>query len=71
MEWQAVGSGLPSLSSFLDWASPLRVSRFNFCASQEQARAALSTAIDIYREMKMTFWVPETEAALAEVEGKA
>ena len=35
----------------------------------EQARAALSTAIAMYRDMKMTFWLPETEAALAEVEG--
>ena len=37
----------------------------------EQARAELSTAIDMYREMEMTFWLPETEAALAAVEGKA
>jgi tetratricopeptide (TPR) repeat protein len=34
----------------------------------EQARAELSTAIDMYREMAMTFWLPETEAALADVE---
>ena len=34
----------------------------------EQARAALSTAIEMYRDMEMTFWLPETEAALAEVE---
>jgi hypothetical protein len=33
----------------------------------EQARAALSTAIEMYREMEMTFWLPETETALAEV----
>jgi class 3 adenylate cyclase/tetratricopeptide (TPR) repeat protein len=37
----------------------------------EHARAELSTAIELYREMEMTFWLPETEAALAEVEGKA
>ena len=36
----------------------------------EQARAELSTAIDIYRDMEMTFWLPETEAALEEVQGK-
>ncbi len=36
----------------------------------EQARAELSTAIEMYREMEMTFWLPEAEAALAEVEGK-
>jgi tetratricopeptide (TPR) repeat protein len=35
---------------------------------QEQARGALSTAIAMYRTMEMTFWLPETEAALAEVE---
>ena len=32
------------------------------------ARAALATAVDIYRTMDMTFWLPETEAALAQVE---
>ena len=35
---------------------------------QEQARAALSTAIEMYRAMEMTFWLPETEAALAQVD---
>jgi hypothetical protein len=35
----------------------------------EQARAELSTAIEMYREMAMTFWLPETEAALTEMEG--
>jgi tetratricopeptide (TPR) repeat protein len=34
----------------------------------EQARLALSTALDCYRAMDMTFWLPQTEAALAEVE---
>ncbi len=36
----------------------------------EQARVELSTAIKMYREMEMTFWLPETEAALAEVESR-
>ena len=36
---------------------------------REQARAALSTAIEMYRTMEMTFWLPETEAARAQVEG--
>ena len=36
---------------------------------REQARAALSTAIDLYRAMDMTFWLPQAEAALAQVEG--
>ena len=35
----------------------------------EQVRAELSTAIDLYRAMQMTFWLPQAEAALAEVEG--
>jgi predicted ATPase/class 3 adenylate cyclase/DNA-binding winged helix-turn-helix (wHTH) protein len=35
----------------------------------EQARAALATAIELYRAMEMTFWLPQAEAALAEVEG--
>ena len=34
----------------------------------EQARAALSTAIALYRAMDMTFWLPQAEAALAQVE---
>jgi tetratricopeptide (TPR) repeat protein len=35
----------------------------------EQARAALTTAINLYRAMDMTFWLPQAEAALAQVEG--
>ena len=35
---------------------------------RELARTTLATAIDLYRAMKMTFWLPETEAALAQVE---
>jgi tetratricopeptide (TPR) repeat protein len=37
---------------------------------REQARDALSTAIEMYQSMDMTFWLPETEAALAQVEGR-
>ena len=37
---------------------------------QEQAHTALSTAIDMYRAMDMTFWLPQAEAALAQVEGQ-
>jgi tetratricopeptide (TPR) repeat protein len=32
-----------------------------------QARAALTTAIDLYRGMDMPFWLPQAEAALAQV----
>jgi tetratricopeptide (TPR) repeat protein len=34
----------------------------------EHARAVLSTAIDLYRAMDMTFWLPQAEGALAQVE---
>ena len=37
---------------------------------QEQARTALSTAIDMYGAMEMTFWLPETEAVLAQVDAR-
>jgi tetratricopeptide (TPR) repeat protein len=37
---------------------------------REQARTALSTAIEMYQSMNMTFWLPQTEAALAQVEGQ-
>jgi tetratricopeptide (TPR) repeat protein len=36
----------------------------------EQARAALSAAIALYRAMEMTFWLPQAEVALAQVEGR-
>jgi class 3 adenylate cyclase/tetratricopeptide (TPR) repeat protein len=35
---------------------------------REQAHTALSTAVEMYRGMEMTFWLPETEAALAQVQ---
>ena len=35
---------------------------------REQARAALATAVDLYRAMDMTFWLPEAKAALAQLE---
>jgi hypothetical protein len=34
---------------------------------REQAHAALSTAIDLYRTMEMSFWLPQAEATLAQV----
>jgi tetratricopeptide (TPR) repeat protein len=37
---------------------------------REQAHTELSTAITMYRTMDMTFWLPEVEAALAQVEGR-
>jgi tetratricopeptide (TPR) repeat protein len=34
---------------------------------EQPARAALGTAIALYRAMEMTFWLPQAEAALAQV----
>jgi tetratricopeptide (TPR) repeat protein len=35
---------------------------------REQACAELAAAMEMYQSMEMTFWLPETEAALAQVE---
>jgi tetratricopeptide (TPR) repeat protein len=37
---------------------------------RERARTALMTAIEMYHAMEMTFWLPQTEAVLAQVEGR-
>jgi tetratricopeptide (TPR) repeat protein len=37
---------------------------------RKQARAALTTAIDLYRAMDMTLWLPQAEATLAQAEGQ-
>jgi hypothetical protein len=34
---------------------------------EELARTELAAAIALYRGMEMTFWLPQTEAALAQV----
>ena len=36
----------------------------------QQARAALAAAIDLYRDMDMTFWLPQSQETLAQVEGQ-
>jgi tetratricopeptide (TPR) repeat protein len=37
---------------------------------RDAARTELSTAIDLYHAMDMTFWLPETNAVLAQVEAR-
>ena len=37
---------------------------------REQALTALSAAIEMYKSMDMTLWLPQTEVALAQVEGR-
>jgi hypothetical protein len=37
---------------------------------RDQAHVELSTAIALYRAMDMTFWLPQAEAVLAQVEGR-
>jgi tetratricopeptide (TPR) repeat protein len=39
-------------------------------SQQEQARTELAMAVAMYQSMEMTFWLPQTEAALAQVEGQ-
>jgi DNA polymerase-1 len=43
---------------------------YNTLSQHEPARRELSTAIEMYRTMAMTFWLPQAEAALAQVEGR-
>ncbi len=38
-------------------------------SQREQARAELAAAIALYRAMEMTFWLPQTEATMVQVEG--
>jgi class 3 adenylate cyclase/tetratricopeptide (TPR) repeat protein len=40
---------------------------YGMLGQQEQARRELSTAIEMYRTMAMTFWLPQVEAALTMV----
>src|SRR5262249_15816568 len=37
---------------------------------REQARTELAAAMEMYRAMDMTFWLPQTAVALAQVEGR-
>jgi class 3 adenylate cyclase/tetratricopeptide (TPR) repeat protein len=39
-------------------------------AQRAPARAELSAAIDLYRAMEMTFWIPQAETTLAQVKGR-
>jgi tetratricopeptide (TPR) repeat protein len=41
---------------------------FSQTGQREEARTELSTAIKMYRAMEMSFWLPEAEAALVQVE---
>jgi hypothetical protein len=38
-------------------------------ARRVEARVELSAAVELYRAMEMTFWLPQAETALAQVEG--
>jgi hypothetical protein len=42
--------------------------RYATTVQREQAHAELSTAIEMYRAKDMTFWLPQAEAALAQVD---
>ena len=47
----------------MGWAGP-----YGQTGRGAQARAALATAIALYRDMAMTFWLPQAEAVRAQVE---
>jgi tetratricopeptide (TPR) repeat protein len=40
---------------------------YGMSGQREQAHAELSTAIEMYQTMEMTFWLPQAEVALAQV----
>jgi hypothetical protein len=40
---------------------------YGMTGQREQAHAELSTAIEMYQTMEMTFWLPQAEVALAQV----
>ena len=42
---------------------------YNKMGRREQAHVELSAAIELYRAMEMTYWLPRAEAALAQIEG--
>ena len=54
--------GLTGQAYRVAWLS--EVCRLAGCG--EEARAALSTAVEMYRAMAMTLWLPQAEAALAQ-----
>jgi hypothetical protein len=41
---------------------------YTMTGQREQARAELSMAIVMYRAMDMAFWLPQTEAVLAQAD---
>jgi hypothetical protein len=55
--------GMRPLVAHCTWVSVLSTSP----PVEEQARLALSTVIALYRAMAMTLWLPQAEAALAQV----
>jgi tetratricopeptide (TPR) repeat protein len=40
---------------------------YTSAGQRQQARVALAAAIDLYRAMEMTFWLPQAEATVARV----
>ncbi len=44
--------------------------RLLHAVSRQGGQALRFTAIEMYKSMDMTFWLPQTEAALAQVEGR-
>ena len=61
----SLGAALPTtLTKPLD--EPTRIRQALIRTGGNVVRAALSTAIALYRAMDMTFWLPQAEVALAQ-----
>jgi hypothetical protein len=57
----------------VDWHTACHLSLGSLYArtgQRQQARPELSAAIELYRAMEMTFWLPQTEVTLAQVEAQ-
>jgi hypothetical protein len=63
----AEGLGMRPLQAHCHWGLGTLYTRMG---QRVQAHAALSTAMTLYRDMGMTFWLPQAEAALAQVDGR-
>ena len=59
--------GMRPLQAHCYWGLGILYARIG---PRQQARTELSAAIELYRAMDMTFWLPQTEAALAQVDAR-
>jgi hypothetical protein len=70
MPWHAVYEGRPGLPRARRAQGSRGSDTQRAVVHEGGEHAAVSTAIELYRAMDRAFWLPETEAALAHVEGR-